>query len=210
MYQNEESVMRSWTSFCTGTCTWSEPRRTRWTSCKAENPKSTHIYAIYSTPTTLTARNYHFSQFFAACSWRRSLPTPFCRLLALGQQIGVVISVKLLAHFSQSHFAQKHQPNVVFPGSEAVVGRFSDHVSEVNSLAEHVACNWCFWWCNPESLAKYAYEVGETRAVPEQHFVGNVGGIPWDFVFLFEFENVHNSEFEGSVGGCVSVGHVLQ
>ena len=73
---------------------------------------------------------------------RSRLTAAFGRVFARRQQICVVISVKFLVHPTQSHLAEQHQPCVVFARGEAIVGRFGDHISEVDSFAEHIAGDW--------------------------------------------------------------------
>ena len=66
----------------------------------------------------------------------------------MGQQVGVVVCVEFLVRFSESHLAEQHQPCVVLARGETVVGRFGDHISEVDSFAEHIAGNWGLGRCN--------------------------------------------------------------
>lgn len=83
-----------------------------------------------------------------------------------GQQMGVVISVKLLDAVSEGDFAEQETANRVEFGGVAVVGRLADHICEVNSLAEHVPCCWRLRGSDPESAAQDPHKVSQSRTVP--------------------------------------------
>mmetsp|Transcript_7261 Transcript_7261/g.13828 ORF Transcript_7261/g.13828 Transcript_7261/m.13828 type:complete len:249 (+) Transcript_7261:1389-2135(+) len=60
----------------------------------------------------------------------------------------------------QRHVRQQHEPRVVDAVCVAVVGTFGDHVSEVDSLPEHVPGHRRFGRCNSQALRNNTHEVG--------------------------------------------------
>ncbi len=62
---------------------------------------------------------------------------------------------------AQRALAEQHQPGVVRLVCEAVVGRFADHVCEVDALAEHVARHWRLGGRDPQALGDDPHVVGQ-------------------------------------------------
>lgn len=86
----------------------------------------------------LSTGNEHFSK--SLSSVRSDLTTALGRGEPRRQAIRMKVSMVHLVHFSKGDLAKKHQSSCVPSRWLAVVGRFTDHVSEVNSFAEHIAC----------------------------------------------------------------------
>jgi hypothetical protein len=105
-----------------------------------------------------SAGHKHFSQILTP-AWSVFTDT-LGGMLALRQQIGVVVRVKFLVHSSQRHLAQQHQASVVLSRSKTVVGRLSHHISKIDPLAEHVTGYRSFRRSDPQSLAEDTHEIG--------------------------------------------------
>ena len=74
---------------------------------------------------------------------------------------------------SKRHFAQQHDADVICLAREAVVGALAAHVSEVDTLAKHVAGAGRFGRGNSEPLTENADPVCEARTMPEELTVSN-------------------------------------
>ena len=111
-------------------------------------------------------------------------------MLARRKQIGVVVSIELLVCASEGHLAEKHEANVILSCDKAVVGRFSDHICEIDSFSEHVASHWSLGRGDSQPLTDDTDEVGQSGSMPKKLFVIDIGSIPLVIAVLFEFVDI--------------------
>ena len=66
----------------------------------------------------------------------------------------------------------------------AVVGALGDRVGKVHALAEHVAGDGRLGRCDAQTLREDTDKVGQARAVPQQHVVGNRAALGFEPIAL--------------------------
>ncbi len=86
----------------------------------------------------------------------------------------------------------KYTPLPNLPRDSQLKNKHNKHVSGARSLG----------WCNTETLRENADPVGQTRAVPEQRSVANLG---LERLGLVDREHVQNIERVVAVGGAMCV-----
>ena len=96
-----------------------------------------------------------------------------CSQIAQGKSVkkNIYIHVYFNLHITQSNITKQHKTSVISPIGAAVIGRLGDHISEVDTLSEHVTGDRSFGGCNSETLRQDSSIVGGSGTVPQKHSV---------------------------------------
>ena len=78
------------------------------------------------------------------------------------------ININHRLHVSKRHFTKQKQSTTIIRSRKAVISRFGHHIGKVDTLAEHVASDWCFGRGDSQPLWKNTGVVRETRTVPKK------------------------------------------
>ena len=118
--------------------------------------------------------------------------------------MGTVVGCEFIAHCAQSHLAEHHQAlGLVF--GPTVICTFADDIRKVNTFAEHVACRWSLKRRYFKSFRKNAHIIGQSRAMPKHHFIGQLSPVFLDFFLSSHDKDTHNLNFVLIVGGRVGI-----